>query len=116
MRRGESTRQKKKKGRRCQFFEAGGSAACRTDSGSSFRTSPAGITSMKTGVGGNSTTEVDDRPQNDWEKALDVMETEDPNKVRLCNELVLLVPSVWRRRAARRVISSKSELMDFLGA
>ena len=103
----------------CEFFRAGPGVlgVCPTDTHSSFRMKPAGIASVKTGVGGNSTAEGGDKTENDWvEKALDVMETEDPNKARLAcgDELVLLVPSAWRRRSARRVISSGS--IGFLDA
>jgi len=90
---------------------------CPTDNSSSFRINSAlgpGTSSVKIGVGGNSTAEGGDKTENDWEKALDVMETEDPNKARLVcgDELVLLVPSAWRRMSARRVVSSGS--MGFL--
>jgi hypothetical protein len=58
--------------------------------------SSAGIASVKTGVGGNSTTWGSDATENDWEQALDAMETQrDPNKARLLGgeEQVLLTPS-----------------------
>jgi len=85
------------------------------DNGSSSRMNPAGIVSAKTGVGGNSTAGDDDMTEIDWERALDARETEDPNKAKLASddELMLLVPSAWRRRSARRAISSTS--MGFLG-
>ena len=84
------------------------------DNRSSFRMKHAGIASVKTGVGGNSTAGGGDATENDWEKTLDVMEAEDPNKARLAcgDELVLLLPSAWHRMLARRVLSSKS--MGFL--
>jgi len=55
---------------------------------------------VKTGVGGNSTTGGSDVIENESEKSAEVMEREDPNKTMLAHgvELVLLVPSVWRRR------------------
>lgn len=67
---------------------------------SSFCISSAGIASVKTGVGGNSTAWGSDATENDWEQALDATETLwDPNKARLLggDELVLLTPSDWRR-------------------
>lgn len=69
---------------------------------------------MKTGVGGNSTTGGNDATENDSEKSLEEMEAEDPNKARLsCGvELVLLAPSVWRRRSVIRARNSGS--MGFL--
>ena len=77
--------------------------------------SPAGIPSVQTGVGGNSTAGGGGKTENEWEKALDLMETQDPNRARLDagDELVLLAPLAWRRISARRVINSTS--MDFLG-
>jgi hypothetical protein len=57
---------------------------------------------VKTGVGGNSTAGGGDAMENDWEKALDAMETRDPNKTidsLACGvELLLLVPLVCCRR------------------
>lgn len=52
--------------------------------------------------------------ENDSEKSLEAMEADDPNKTRLARgvELVLLVPSVWRRRSAMRARNSRS--MGFL--
>ena len=99
-----------------ELFRAGGLGVCPTDNSSSFRMNPAGIVSVKTGVGGNSTAKGGVAREHDWENALDVMETEDPSKARLAcrDELLLLLLSVWRRRLARRVKRSKS--MEFLGA
>jgi hypothetical protein len=104
----------------CEFcngygcFKPEASGVCPTDNSSSFRMNPAGIASVKTGVGGNSAAGGGDATENDWEKALDAMEKGVP-KARLAggDELVLLLPSVRRRMAARRVINSTS--MGFLG-
>ena len=101
----------------CEFFRAGVLGVCPTDNSSSFRINSAGIASVKTGVGGNSTPGGGDAMENDWEKALDAMETRrDPDKTRLLGRdelVVLLLPSAWRRMSARRVMNSTS--MGFLG-
>ena len=98
-----------------EFFRTGALAICRTGNGLSFRMNPPGIESAKIGVEGNSTAGGVDATEFDWVKILGAMEAEDPNIARLVcrDELVLPVSSVWRRRPARRVISSKS--MEFLG-
>jgi hypothetical protein len=77
--------------------------------------SSTGNSSAKSGSRGNSTAWGADATENDWEKALDAMETRDPNKARLLGRdvLLLLLPSAWRRMLARRVINSTS--MGFLG-
>ena len=48
--------------------------------------------------------------ENESEKSVDVMEAEDSNKTMLARgvELVLLVPSVWRRRWVMRARNSGS--------
>ena len=73
---------------------------------------------MKTGVGGKLTAGGGDATENDWEKALDAMETGDPNKAIDCLacgvELVLLVPSACCRSSAMRAINWTST--GFLGA
>ena len=102
-----------------ECFRARALGVCSTANSSSFWMSLAGIASVKTGSGGNSTAWGGDRDatENDWEKALDAMETHDPNKARLLrgDELLLplLLPSAWRRMSARWVINSTS--MGFLG-
>jgi hypothetical protein len=100
----------------CGFLrEALGVCATNNDS---FRMNPSGIRSVKTGVGGNSTAGGGDVMENDWEKALDAIETGDPNKaidsLAWGVELMLLVPSVCCRRSAMRAINWTS--MGFLGA
>jgi len=85
--------------------------------GSAFRMGPLGMTSVKIGVGGNSTTGGGDTKGNGREQALDANETGDPNRAVCfvcCVELVLLVPFCCRRRSTMCAINSSSK--GFLGA
>ena len=66
----------------CEFCNGYEYFVCPTDNSSSFCMNPAGIASVKTGVGGNSAAGGGDATENDWEKALDAMERGDP-KARL---------------------------------
>ena len=66
------------------------------------------IRSVKIGVGGNSSV-GSDMTENDSENALDTMEARDPRKGLIGgDELVLLVPSVCRRRLIMHAISRAS--------
>jgi hypothetical protein len=65
------------------------------------------LSSVKTGVGGNSTAGSVDAMENDWEK-LDAKEEGDPNMYisPTCDvELVMLAPSVFCRSLAMGVIN-----------
>jgi len=86
----------------CDGYEFIGAEALEADKNSSFRI-PGGIWSTKTGVGGNSTTKGSVVTENESVTSDDRIEAEDP-KIRLSRgvELVLLAPSVWRRRSAMR--------------
>ena len=86
----------------CDRCECIGAEALESNNNSSFRM-PGGIWSTKTGVGGNSTAKGSDVTENESETSDDRIEAGDP-KIRLARgvELVLLAPSVWRRRSAMR--------------
>jgi len=85
---------------------------------SMFRLRPSGILSVKTGVGGNSTTGSSDAMDNDSEKTPDEMEARDSDQLigLSCDDkLVLLVlPAFCRCRLAMRAINSGS--FGFLGS
>jgi len=81
-----------------------------------FRMISSGTSSLKTGVGGKSTTRGVDAMESDWENALDVTETRGSIKLTRGAELVLLASGslVCRRISAMYIINSISR--GFFGA
>jgi len=60
-----------------------------------LRANSSGISSLKKGIGGESTANGGDATEDDGEKALDAIDAGDPNNATLaCVELVLAVPRV----------------------